>query len=335
MSQTVLPEVAPPPRPDRIPDLNDLAPVDPALVEYRRRVRRRLVLFSGPVVLVILLVAVKLIGMPVLALTAQGTYAGRAYDRTVASADGLAIVNVFEPWVQHFDRGTGLAGIGVLTDARTELENSLALVPKGDTGAACMVRTDLLLVVEEQGDSAVLDQSFDQASAFYAHALSLYNAAPEGCFRDPSNGQTPKTKKPLQDAHDRLLQKQRQAQQQGGQSGQGQSGGQSGQGQGQSGSGQGQQGQGAPGSGRGSGSQGGKSGQGQGSGLQSQGQQGQGQGSGSNGSSGSSGSSGSGGQSPLQQLQQQDSQAQQQQQQEQNRQRYFSQNPEDYGGKPW
>ncbi|RKR73836.1 hypothetical protein [Frondihabitans australicus] len=319
-----LPEVAPPPRPEHIPDLDEARAQDPALVAHQRAWRRRVLLASAPVIVVVLLVALKLLSLPALALTSQATYAGRAYDTSVGAADGLSIANLFEPWVQHFDRGAGLARIGLLTDARTELESSLALVPKSDTGAACMVRTDLLLVVEEQGDSAVRDQQYDQAEAYYKHALSLYDGATQGCFRDPDTNATPKTKKPPQDARNRLLQKQKQAQQQQqGQNGQGQ--GQGSQGQ-QNGQGQGSQGQGSQGGGSGSGQNPqGQSGQGQGQGGQSQGQ-----GSGSGGS----GSGGSSGNDPLQQLQQQDGQAQQQQQQDQNRQRQFDQQ-QSGTSKPW
>jgi hypothetical protein len=315
MSTTLLPPVAPPPPPEHIDDSVPAEVVPPDIAAYRRRLRRRMVLFSLPVVVIAVLVALKLLSMPALAALSQATYDAHDYDRSIQASDGLGVVNVFEPWVRHFDRGTGLARIGVLTDARSELESAMALVPASNSAASCRVRTDLVLVVEEQGDGALLDQQYTEAESFYAHALSLYKGAPEGCFRDPETNQNAPSKKPLNDAKNRLEQKQSQAQQQGGQ-GQGQ------QGQGGS-SGQSQQGQGGS-SGQSQG-QGGSSGQGQGQGSP---------GSGGSGSSGS-GSSGASGQDPLQQLQQQDDQSQTEQQQNDDRQRYFQQNPEDYSGKPW
>ncbi|AMM21128.1 hypothetical protein AX769_14510 [Frondihabitans sp. PAMC 28766] len=317
MSTTLLPPVAPPSPPEHF-DAEAAAGVVPAEVaEYRRRLRRRLMIFSAPVVVVVILVALKLLSMPILAGTAQATYDDHAYDRSIATSDGLSIANVFEPWVQHFDRGTALAQIGVLTDARPELERALTLVPNDDVQASCRVRTDLVLVVEQQGDGAVLDQAYTKAETFYAHALALEKAAPTGCFTDPVTNDAPSTKKPLDDARNRLEQKQKQAQQDAGGDQQGNTGS-GGQQQG------GQSGQSGPG-GQGS------SGSGSGSGQGSSGQGSSGSGSGSGQSQGSSGS----GSDPLQQLQQQDQQAQTEQQQNDDRQRYFKQNPEDYGGKPW
>jgi hypothetical protein len=251
---------------------------------------------------VVVLLAIKLLSMPTLAAVSQATYDGKQYDRSVAASDGLGIVNLFEPWVRHFDRGAALAQIGILVDARTQFESALDLVPANHVAAACMVRTDLALVVEQQGDSAVLDGTLTKASAFYAHALALIKAAPSGCLDTPNTTDAPPTKKPLNDAQSRLEQKQKQAEQQPGGSTPGQGGSDPGD-QGSSGS-------------DGSGSGSGQSGSG-------------------SGSDGSSGDSGTSGQDPLDQLQQQNGDAQKEQQQNNDRNRYFDQNPEQYDGKPW
>ncbi|ROQ41260.1 hypothetical protein EDF46_0636 [Frondihabitans sp. PhB188] len=308
MTTTLLPPVAPPPPPDDV-DALDAAPEVPAdLVAYRRRYRRRLFWWSLVPVLLVLVVAVKLLSMPILAGVAQGQYERRNFDQVVAASDGLGPVNVLEPWVRHFDRGTGLAGIGVLVDSRTELERALALVPDSNVAATCRVQTDLALVVEQQGDSAVLDGDLDKASAFYTHALALIDQAPDGCFDDPDSDSAPPSKKPLDDAKSRLEQKQQQAQ------GQGQSGGSQGQG----------------------GDQQGDQGQGGGQGDQSKGDSGQGDDSGSGSGSGSDQGSGSGsGSDPLDKLQQQNGDAQEQQQRNNDRNRQFDQTPKDYTGKPW
>lgn len=327
MSATLLPPVAPPPPPESIPDPFAEPPVEASVISYRRRLRRRLFLLSSPVVLVVLVVAIKLLSMPVLAAASQATYDGHAYEQSVSASQGLSIANLFQPWVQHFDTGAALARIGVLEPSRRELERALALVPSSDAGASCVVRTDLLLVVEQQGDAAVLDQHYSRADTFYKHALSLYSGAPEGCFRDPQSDQAPKTKKPLQDAHGRLQQKQQQAQQ----NAEGQQGGSSG---GSSGSGGQSQGQGGSGSGGQSQGGGGQSGQDQGGGQSGQGQSGQGQSGQGGGGTGSDEGDGSSGSGSLQQLQQQDGQAQTQQQQQEDRNRDFTQTP-DYSGKPW
>ncbi|GAA4666028.1 hypothetical protein [Frondihabitans cladoniiphilus] len=291
MSTGFLPEVRPPAPPEHI---EPLVEVPEALAAYRARLRRRLVLGSLPVVILVLLVAVKLLSLPVGAAVAQTTYDTKSYDSSVAASDSLGVVNVLEPWVRYFDRGTALAQIGVLTDARTAFEASLSRAPSGDTGVQCRILTDLSLVVEQQGDSAVLDQDTTAAEGFYAHALALIKSAPTGCFSDPKGGSKPNTAKPLQDEQGRLEQKQKAQQDGGGTSGGSQQGGSGSSGQGQSGSGQSGSGQGSSGDGSGDSSQ-----------------------------------------SPLDKLKQQNGQAQQDQQQNDDRTRDFSQNPEDYSGKPW
>jgi hypothetical protein len=303
---TLLQPLAPPPPPDDPNAVGESAvPVDPTLLAYRKKFRRKLFVWSLLPVVVVILLALKLLSMPAFAALSQATYGAKQYDRSVAASDGLGVANLFEPWVRHFDRGAALAQIGVLVDARSQLENALALVPEKHVAAACMIRTDLSLVVEQQGDSAVLDGTYDKASAFYQHALALIKAAPEGCFTKPDSTDPAPTKKPLDDEKARLQQKQKQAEQQaGGSTGQG---GSNQNGQGQSGSG----------------------------GTDSGGQGGSQSGGGSGGSSGSTGQGGSSSQNPLDQLKQQNGQAQKDQTQNNDRNRYFGQNPEQYSGKPW
>lgn len=299
MTTTVLPEVSPPVPPEQVQELDarvDTVPDD--VVAYRRRLRRRLLSWSLPVVLVALVVALKLLSMPLLAAVSQVTYDGKQYDRSVSAADALGFANVFEPWVQHFDRGAALAQIGVLVDARSELERALALVPSDDAVASCRVRTDLVLVVEQQGDSAVLDQTFDKAEAFYTQALALIKGAPSGCFTSSNSAKPPASKKPLDDAQSRLQQKQAQTEQQAG------------------GAKDPSQGQPGPGGQEPHDSKGGQGDKGQGSPDQGQGQ-------------------GGSSQDPQQQLQQKDGQAQKEQQQNNDRNRYFGENPQQYDGKPW
>lgn len=307
MTSVLQPPVAPPPPPDD-PEAGgpQLPPVAPEIVAYRRALRRRMILWSLLPVVVVILLALKLLSMPAFAALSQATYGERQFDWTVAAADGLGVVNVFEPWVRHFDRGAGLAQIGVLADSRTEFERALALVPESHVRASCMVRTDLALVVEQQGDSAVLDSTYAKADAFYKHALSIIAAAPAGCFDTPGTTDDPASKKPLDDEKARLQQKQQQAEQQ--------AGGSSGQG----GTDQGDQGgQGTPGD-SGSGGQGDSDSNGGGSSGDGQGGQG-----------------GSSSQDPLQKLQEKDGDAQKEQQQNNDRNRSFEQNPEQYSGKPW
>nr|BFF13689.1 hypothetical protein GCM10025699_49920 [Microbacterium flavescens] len=171
--------LAPPPVDDRTP-----ADDEAAIGAYRRRLRRRLLLWSLPVVLIVLLVAAKLLSMPVFAALTQWSYADREFERSTSLSEPLGIANVIEPWVHHFDRGTGYAQIGVLDVARTEFATALELAPDDPT-ISCVIRTDLVLTIEAQGDAALLELRYADAEALFAQGRQAVDEAPEGCFQPP------------------------------------------------------------------------------------------------------------------------------------------------------
>ena len=200
--------LVPPPVDDR--DARGPA-TDAEIAAYRRRLRRRLWAWSAPVVLVVLLVALKLLSLPLFAALSQWAYSEREFERAADLTAPLGVVNVVEPWVHHFDRGAAYAQVGVLEVARQELTRALELAPD-DERVSCVIRVDLVLTIEAQGDSAVLDLRFADAQALYEQGLQVVEEAPEGCFEPPEDQQEPDTRQPLEDARDRLDEKGEQAQ---------------------------------------------------------------------------------------------------------------------------
>jgi hypothetical protein len=184
---------------------------EPTVDQYRRRLRRRLFLWSAPVVLVVLVVALKLLSLPLFAALAQHAYDGRAYERAASLTAPLGVANVVEPWVHHFDRGTAWAQVGVLDVARDEFVTALDLAPEDDETVSCVIRTDLVLVIEAQGDAALLELRYADAEQLYELGQSTIAEAPEGCFQPPDDPQQPDTSQPLDDAQGRLGEKQQQA----------------------------------------------------------------------------------------------------------------------------
>ncbi|WP_423917640.1 hypothetical protein ACPEEZ_08860 [Frigoribacterium sp. 2-23] len=185
---------------------------EPTVAEYRRRLRRRLLLWSLPVVLVVLLVAAKLLSLPVFAAATQWAYNEKAYERGVSLTAPLGVANVIEPWVHHFDRGTALAQVGVLDEARQEFLTALDKAPTGDETISCVIRVDLVLVIEAQGDAAITELRYADAQKLFEQGQKAIDDAPEGCFQPPEDQQQPDTSKPLDDADGRLDQKEQQAQ---------------------------------------------------------------------------------------------------------------------------
>jgi len=224
--------------PERVPGADVPEPVDPRILNpappvdiraFRRRLRLTMFLWSLPVVLIVLLVALKMLSLPFFAGLTQASYDAKAYERSALQTNPLSVVDVFEPWVSHFDRATALAQIGVLDDSRKEFLQALAHKPANDPVTECVIRTDLVLVIEEQGDAAVLDQDYAGAAKLYKEGQAAIKAAPKGCFQAPKNPKQPDTSAPLKGAQGRLGQKEQQAQAgPGGQNPQGGGGDQSG-----------------------------------------------------------------------------------------------------------
>ena len=177
---------------------------------YRRGLRRRFWGWSAPAVLVVLLVAVKLLSLLLFAALSQWAYSDRAFERAAGLTAPLGVLNVVEPWVHHFDRGAAYAQVGVLEVARQEFTRALDLAPEDDR-VSCVIRVDLVLTIEAQGDAAVLDLRFADAQALYEQGLQVVEEAPEGCFEPPSSPQEPDTQQPLDDARERLDEKGEQA----------------------------------------------------------------------------------------------------------------------------
>lgn len=187
------------------------AEAGPDVAQYRRRLRRRLLLWSAPVVVVVLLVAVKLLSLPAFAALTQWSYGDREFERGASLSEPLGVANVIEPWVHHFDRGTAYAQIGVLDVARGEFVAALDLAPD-DATISCVIRVNLVLTIEAQGDAALLELRYADAEALYDLGRKTVDEAPEGCFQPPEDPQQPDTSQPLDDAQQRLDEKGEQAQ---------------------------------------------------------------------------------------------------------------------------
>jgi hypothetical protein len=187
------------------------AEVGPTVEQYRKRLRRRLLLWSAPVVLVVLLVALKLLSLPTFAALTQWSYGDEQFERSASLSEPLGVANVVEPWVHHFDRGTAYAQIGVLDVARQEFVTALDLAPE-DATISCVIRVNLVLTIEAQGDAALLELRYADAEALYELGQKTVDEAPEGCFQPPEDPRQPDTSEPLDDAQQRLDEKGQQAQ---------------------------------------------------------------------------------------------------------------------------
>lgn len=143
--------------------------------------RRRLLLWSAVPVLLVLLLAAKLLSLGVLADRAASGFAAGNASAVDAAARGMGVANVVEPHKAPFAAGDAAVLAGDYGTARHLFDQALGMVPAG-SGEECLVRVNLVLVIERLGDLRL--QAGDPSSAlpFFREALATAGQAPEGCL---------------------------------------------------------------------------------------------------------------------------------------------------------
>lgn len=156
-------------------------PEDPRARAARLRLRRRLVLWSLPVVLLLALLAAKLALMVALGDQAREAYAAGNITGVETAAARLGFLNVIEPYKAPFARGDASVLAQDYDGARAAFEEALALAPAGSRDA-CQVRVNLVLSIDKLGAAATDAGLADVAKADNDRVLALVAAAPQGCF---------------------------------------------------------------------------------------------------------------------------------------------------------
>ena len=142
----------------------------------RLKLRRRLLVFSAPAVIAMLLVAVKMISVVVAGNTAESHFASGDVSGLRADVSTLRIVNVIEPDKTLFAAGSLSVLEGRLDQADAQFSEVLSRTQ------SCAARVNLELVRERQGDLEAWEGRPDQARERYRSALALVEDAPGGCF---------------------------------------------------------------------------------------------------------------------------------------------------------
>lgn len=176
-AESAPPHVPPPPRRRRWTD------------DARRRLRLILMLVLAPITIAGLVLAAKLVSVNAFSDASQSAFERRAYQEAEVQARGLQWWNFLEPWKAPYDVGVALGmqgGPEQLEQARALLEESLEL--NGDEGSNeyCVVLVSIVYVVEKQGDLAREADDVQTANGLYQEALGIIEAAPDGCFADPT-----------------------------------------------------------------------------------------------------------------------------------------------------
>ena len=155
----------------------------------RRRLRMILMFALVPVAIAGLVLAGKLVSVNAFAGASQSAYERRAFQESEVQARGLQWWNVLEPWKAPYDVAVGLAMQGSpeqLDEARSLLEEAMTLNGREGSNEYCIILTGLVYVVEKQGDLAREADDTQTANGLYEEALGIIDAAPDGCFAEPT-----------------------------------------------------------------------------------------------------------------------------------------------------
>ncbi len=157
---------------------------DPETAEARAarlRLRKRLVVWSLPFVVVLALVATKLLTMVALGDEALQSYTAGNVTGTEDAAKRLEFLNLIEAHKAPFARGDARVLAGDYEGSRAAFEESLALAPK-DSRDTCRIRVNLSLSLEKLGQAAQGAGHADQAKQYFDRVQQVVNEAPPGCF---------------------------------------------------------------------------------------------------------------------------------------------------------
>ncbi len=173
----------------------------PEMIPFNRSRRRRLLWFSLPVVLILLLISGKLFSLQLLAANASGSYSHGDGGGVVSAGNSAKFANVIEDYVAYFNTGDGYALSKDLPKARQEFEAALALAPEAES---CKIRVNLELAIEKMGDEKKSASDATAAKALYTGALQVIKEASPGCFEPNNPGNREQQGQQLTDAKKRL-----------------------------------------------------------------------------------------------------------------------------------
>ncbi|MED5815858.1 hypothetical protein VST63_26155 [Mycolicibacterium sp. 050232] len=141
--------------------------------------RRRLLVYSAPVALVLVIAIVKLLSVVVIGHSAPASFTDRDTEALAGEVGRLEVLNVVEPGKTNFAAGA----LAVLEDRLPDAERNFAdAVTRLDTDESCSARVNLELVRETLGDRATAASDSRRALSNYLAARDVVDRAPDGCF---------------------------------------------------------------------------------------------------------------------------------------------------------
>ena len=183
---------------------------DAKFAEELRRKRKRLLLWSLPLMLIAFLAALKLLSAVAINMAGGSAYENANYNTAEDRFESLEFFNVIEPWKAHFNQGTAIYASGRFFPATEQFKVALDLVPKSPQGEPpgkdeCDVRTNYSLALEGLGDEAMAANDPAMGTNYYGQAQEML----ANCGESDGNGG-----EEAQEAEERQQESQEQAEEQ-------------------------------------------------------------------------------------------------------------------------
>ncbi|BBX28558.1 hypothetical protein [Mycolicibacterium alvei] len=142
-------------------------------------VRRRLLVYSAPVALVLVIAIVKLLSVVLIGNSTAASFTDRDTEALRSEVGRLQVLDVVEPGKARFAAGA----LAVLEDRLVDADQNFSDAAARLSGAeACSARINLELVRETLGDHATAASDGLTALSHYLSARDVIDRAPAGCF---------------------------------------------------------------------------------------------------------------------------------------------------------
>ncbi len=140
--------------------------------------RKKLLLFSLPLVVVALLFSLKFLSIAVCASVSADSFKKGQYAASSDWLNPLLFLNIFEPYKVHHNKGNALYKLGKFEEAEAHYRHALETVP---TEGECTVRVNLALSLEAQADAKISNKDYDAAVILYDKVKAVINDSQQNC----------------------------------------------------------------------------------------------------------------------------------------------------------
>lgn len=148
--------------------------------------RRKLLLYSLPVALIMIIICIKMLSVPILSSLSHVSYDKAQYKTSGQLLYPLYVANWIEPYKLPFNHGNALFKQGDYRAAEGRYREALKSVPEKHE---CSVRINLALSLEAQADVLMSNKSYDDAIVIYDDVKAVLYDGEDSCgvrFNDTS-----------------------------------------------------------------------------------------------------------------------------------------------------